>query len=136
LLTAGQRGRLNQTSFLQDRKERVDLFQIPGALAAHLSADDKVFFHGERLKKLAALRNHGDAGFGNLIGTHRPDLSAIERDHARLIGQKTGDRPHECRLAGTVCTDDGDDFAGLHVDINVEQSLEVAVVSRKRIRGQ
>ena len=64
------------------------------------------------------------------------DRLPVEHHHLRSSIQRAGNRAQECRLAGAVGADDGDGFALLDGDVDVEQRLEVAVERRQVLGSQ
>ena len=51
---------------------------------------------------------------------------AVDRDRARVRGLDPGDRLDQRRLAGAVVADQGDDLAGVDLEVDVDERLDTA----------
>src|SRR4030095_2083904 len=60
----------------------------------------------------------------------------VERDPVGRRGEQPGDRFQERGLAGAVRADDRHRFAGMDLEVDAEQRLEVAVEGRQAVRGE
>jgi hypothetical protein len=63
---------------------------------------------------------------------HVGDILAVEFDAPCAGSRPAEDRHHQGRLAGAVGPDQGDDFAGVDVDIDALQRLDLAVGRAQR----
>ena len=61
------------------------------------------------------------------MGRHIGDVAAIELDLAGAGARLAEDRHHQRRLAGAVGADQGDDLAGIDLDVDALQRLDLAV---------
>src|ERR1700722_6772298 len=119
------------TQFAQPGKQLIDAFDIPRAWTLAVAAKQEVFFHRKARKQPAPLRRHGNPKPHDIVRGVVTDRAAFEHDHVRRGPKRTGDSAQKRRLAGAVGADDGDRFAFVDGDVDVEQRLEVAVEGRQ-----
>ena len=94
-----------------------------GRVGAHL----QVFRHAHARENPAAFRRLRDAQPGDLVRRHAGDVLAVELDMAGAGARLAEDRHHQRRLAGAVGADQGDDLAGVDLEIDALQRLDLAV---------
>src|SRR5207245_8714920 len=90
--------------------------------------EEDVFGDGERVEERAGLEHHGDPlagtapfGFGGVghIGIGYADQAAIGLDETHDVAQTD-------RLADAAAADDGERFAGIHMEIDVDENRPIA----------
>ena len=99
-----------------------------GGVGAHL----QVFHHGHAREDPPALGRLRDAQPRDLVRRHVGDVAAVEQDLARAGARPAEDRHHQRRLAGAVGADQRDDLAGVDVEIDALQRLDLAVGGAQR----
>ena len=77
---------------------------------------------------MAAFRHMGKACFHNLVGAHALDAAALVQDVAGLGLQQAGNGLQGGGFASTVGTDQGDDLALIHLEGDVLDGVDVAVI--------
>ena len=125
LLTAGEHAAFAGQHFLQDGKQTVDAFEasVVGGPAATVDEETyvEIFFDGEVREDVAALRDVGDPGAGADVGGEGGDVLAGEGEGAAAHGQEAGDGAERGGLAYAVATHEGDDFAGVHGEVDAAE---------------
>ena len=61
---------------------------------------------------------------------------AVDRDLARVGGLHAGDRLDQRRLAGAVVADEGDDLAGIELEVGVDERLDLAEALGHALRDE
>src|SRR5262249_25103924 len=64
----------------------------------------------------------------NIVGRQLRDLAAVEEDRAFARARIAADRHHQCRFAGAVAADQGDDLALADVEVDALERGDAAVV--------
>ncbi len=85
----------------------------------HVPTQEKVLLDAHGGENLAALGHLGDAHQHPFAGRQVIDAFSVEQDLSLLRRQQSGDGLDQRRLAGTVGTDQRDDLAGAHRQIDV-----------------
>jgi hypothetical protein len=120
LLSAGEDAALAREELLENRKERVDLFEsIFGGGAFDFvddEADAEVLLDGEVGKNIAALRDIADAGASAGVGGEAGEAFAIERDGAGAERAEAHHGAKRGRLAHAVAAHEGDELAFAHLE--------------------
>lgn len=111
----------------QDREQRVHRLQRPSPAPSRERSDFEVFLDGEAAKQAPSFRDHRDPAANDLVSGKRGDVVVLEADLATLRRHQPGDRPEERRLSRAVGADEGRDTAFIGVEVDAEESLEVAV---------
>jgi len=73
------------------------------------------------------LKGADDAGAGDLAGQELRDLHAVETDRAGALADDPHHRFQRRGLAGAVAPEQGDDLAGIHVEIDAVQDMRLAI---------
>ena len=81
-----------------------------------------------RAKDAAAFRRLGDAQVCDLVRRQAGDVAAVEHDAALARARIAEDGHHQRRLAGAIGADQGDDLAGMDVEIDAFERDDVAVI--------
>ncbi len=124
LLPAGQQPGFLPAPLFQHREELPDGVHADLAPAADFPAEIQVFFHRQRGKQPPALRHHGNTVGDNTRRRAAREVAAGEADAAFDTLRLSDDRFQQCRFAGAVGTDNGDDFTGIDVQIDLVHRLE------------
>ena len=77
---------------------------------------------------MAAFRHMGKARFHDLVGAHALDAAALVQDVAGLGLQQAGNGLQGGGFTSTVGTDQGDDLALIHLEGDVLDGVDVAVI--------
>ena len=88
----------------------------------------QIFFHGHVQEHMTAFRHMGKACFHDLVGAHALDAAALVQDVAGLGLQQAGNGLQGGGFASTVGTDQGDDLALIHLEGDVLDGVDVAVI--------
>jgi hypothetical protein len=67
----------------------------------------------------------------DLVGRHVGDVAAFVQDLSRAGARLAEDRHHQRRFAGTVGADQRHDLAGIDLDVDALQRLDLAVGGMK-----
>ena len=68
---------------------------------------------------------HGrDAGLKGRLGRRQPDRHAVEEDLARIRREQAGQNLDQGGLARSILAEEGVDFAGLQVEVDVHQGVD------------
>jgi len=90
-------------------------------------AHTQVLEDGHFGENLSPLRDLDDSQLHHLMGLQLPQVDAVEVDGTGIPLYQPGDILQGGRLAGAVCTDNGDDLSPVHLQVNTPEDLEIAV---------
>ena len=101
--------------FLQHREEVVDPGKIRRDLRvlAQVGAEPEIVLDGKRGEDLPPFRHLGDAGGDARMRACPRDVASLEGEAAAAHRLDAGEGAQQCRLAGAVAADKGDDLAGI-----------------------
>src|SRR6185437_982075 len=91
-----------------------------------LAAEVEILAHAHFAEELARLRALHDAAAGNGSGARPGEAPSPEADRA-AVRHEPGDGIKECRLAGAVESDDRDEFALAHLDVDPIERLRLTI---------
>ena len=131
LFAAGHGARQLLAALLQAGEQLKHLFLVGGngGVGLGVGTHIQILFHGHVQEHMAAFRHVGKARFHDLVGAHALDAAALVQDIAGLGLQQAGNGLQGGGLAGTVGTDQGDDLALIHLEGDVLDGVDVAVVN-------
>src|SRR4029077_20903252 len=75
----------------------------------------------------AVLRDVAETEACDLVGLEGPEIATVELHIAGRGSNQPNDRLERGRFAGAVATEQGDDLARVHLEVDVEQHLRAAV---------
>ena len=127
LLAAGEVPGHLPGPLLEDREEGLDL-RLGGVDAVLVLADQprrqpQVLRDRQRGEHALAAGHQRDAAVGGDVGGEVGDVLALEVHGAGLRADEAADALQQRRLAGAVGAEQGDDLAGGHVEVDLEQDL-------------
>ena len=93
-----------------------------------VAADAEVLAHGEAAEGHLAPHQQGDALVDDLLGLEIGAVGAVDADDPPVGVLQPGHGPEQCRLAGTVGAEQGQDLPLFDLEVDVEQHLVGAVV--------
>ena len=123
-------------ALLEERKGLHHGFQRPRARPARRACDEEIFLDRQASEQSPSFRNEGDAERGARVSASGADILALERDGARGVAVRAGDRPEKRRLAGPVRADERDRLAPFDRQAHAAHGLKLAVARFEPFDGE
>src|SRR5699024_8652020 len=123
--TGEVRGRIAEAS-TKNREKVQNLLDRGSSLrpvtAQHPTSRPQVLLDGQRPESSLASRDHGHASGSDLVRRCMGYVDPVEDDRAPIRDRHTGDGFEQCRLAGTVGSQEGDQLALVDIEVDSEQN--------------
>ncbi len=126
LLAAGKLRSLAGQPLFEIGEELVNLLQRQPA-RLHLRRQKQIFLHVEAGENAAFFRAERDPHFGDAIGIGADRFLVLETDRALPFADNSHDRFERRRLAGAVASEQRDDLARAHVEIDAVEDVRFAI---------
>ena len=96
---------------------------------AGISTHGKVLLHSQAAEYTAALRHLGQTKADDFVGFHLADQVTVIGDLAAGQLEQAGDGMHGGGFASTVCTDQSNDLAFVHMERNILDGVDGTVIN-------
>jgi hypothetical protein len=130
LFAAGKRAGELIAPLLQAGKPRIHALDVGGNLAlvvALIGAGQEVFVDGHVRENQPVFGHERNAARDDPCRRQADQLGAGKLDRAATGPEYSGDRHHQCRLAGAVRTEQAGDLSALHVHRHALQGFDFSV---------
>ena len=108
------------------RGKQPNTYSSRSRIALARQADGEIFQHRQIGKNAAALRDIADAPARNLMGRAAREIEAVELDRSAASRRKPHDRAQRRGLADAVAAEQRGALAGLHLEIDALQDVQLA----------